>query len=45
MTHTLMVSLAAFALLYATLLWQQVHLERAADTLARLRLQVEYERD
>jgi heme exporter protein C len=37
MVHTLLVSLAAFTLLYATLLRQRVRLERAADALARLR--------
>lgn len=41
MTQTLMVSLAAFTSLYATLLRQRVRLERAADALARLRLRVE----
>jgi heme exporter protein C len=42
MVHTLLVSLAAFTLLYATLLRQRVHLERTADRLARLRVQVEH---
>ena len=37
MVHTLLVSLAAFTLLYTTLLRQRVRLERAADVLARLR--------
>jgi heme exporter protein C len=37
MVHTLLVSLAAFTLLYVTLLRQRVRLERAADALARLR--------
>jgi heme exporter protein C len=37
MVHALLVSLAAFTLLYATLLRQRVRLERAADALARLR--------
>jgi heme exporter protein C len=41
MTQTLMVSLAAFTLLYATLLRQRIRLERAADALAQLRLRVE----
>jgi len=41
MVHTLLVSLAAFTLLYATLLRQRVRLERAADTVARLRLRAE----
>ena len=40
MVHTLLAALAAFTLLYATLLRQRMRLERAADTLARLRLQV-----
>jgi heme exporter protein C len=39
MLHTLLVSLVAFTLLYGALLWQRVRLERAADALARLRLQ------
>jgi heme exporter protein C len=38
MIHTLLVSLAAFTLLYATLLRQRVRLERTADGVARLRL-------
>ncbi len=41
MTQTLMVSLAAFTLLYATLLRQRIRLERAADALAQLRLRAE----
>ena len=41
MMHTLLVSLAAFTLLYATLLRQRMRLERAADALARLRLRAE----
>ena len=41
MVHTLLVSVAAFTLLYATLLRQRIRLERAADTLARLRLRAE----
>jgi len=41
MVHTLLVSLAAFTLLYATLLRQRVRLERAVDTVARLRLRAE----
>jgi heme exporter protein C len=41
MVHTLLVALAAFTLLYATLLRQRVRLERAADALARLRARVE----
>ena len=41
MMHTLLASLAAFTLLYATILRQRMRLERAADALARLRLQVE----
>lgn len=41
MSHTLLVSLAAFTLLYANLLWQRVRLERAADALARLRARIE----
>jgi len=36
--HTLLTSLAAFTLLYATLLRQRMRLEQAADALARLRL-------
>jgi heme exporter protein C len=40
MGHALLVSLAAFTLLYGTLLRQRMRLERAADELARLRLQV-----
>ncbi|MBU0703088.1 MAG: cytochrome c biogenesis protein CcsA [Chloroflexi bacterium] len=41
MVHTLLVSVAAFTLLYTTLLRQRIRLERAADTLARLRLRAE----
>lgn len=41
MTQTLMVSLAAFTLLYATLLWLRVRLERTFDELLRLRLKAE----
>ena len=41
MVHTLLVSLAAFTLLYVTLLRQRMRLERAADALARLRLRAE----
>jgi heme exporter protein C len=37
MVHTLLVSLGAFTLLYATLLRQRVRLERAGDTLTYLR--------
>jgi heme exporter protein C len=40
MVHALLVSLAAFTLLYATLLRQRVRLERAADALARLRADI-----
>ncbi len=41
MTQTLMASLAAFTLLYATLLRQRMRLERAADRLFRLRTKLE----
>ena len=41
MVHTLLVSLVAFTLLYATLLRQRVRLERAAGALACFRLLVE----
>ncbi|MGD1997273.1 MAG: cytochrome c biogenesis protein CcsA [Anaerolineae bacterium] len=41
MVRTLLVSLATFTLLYVTLLRQRVRLERAADALTRLRLQVD----
>jgi heme exporter protein C len=41
MTQTLMVSLAAFTLLYATLLRQRMRLERAADSLFRLHMKLE----
>jgi heme exporter protein C len=40
MIHALLVSLAAFTLLYATLLRQRVRLERAADAVARLRADI-----
>jgi heme exporter protein C len=40
MIHALLVSLAAFTLLYVTLLRQRVRLERAADALARLRAEI-----
>ena len=41
MVHTLLVSVAAFTLLYTTLLRQRIRLERASDALARLRLRAE----
>jgi len=41
MVQTLLVSIGAFTLLYATLLRQRMRLERAADALARLCLRVE----
>lgn len=41
MLHTLLVSIVAFTLLYATLLRQRIRLEQAADRLARLREQLE----
>jgi heme exporter protein C len=41
MIHTLLVSLAAFTLLYVTLLRQRMRLERTADALAHLRTRVE----
>jgi len=41
MVYTLLVSLVAFTLLYATLLRQRMRLERAAAALARLRLLAE----
>jgi heme exporter protein C len=41
MLHTLLVSLLAFTLLYGTLLWQRVRLERAAEALAHLRTQLD----
>jgi CHASE1-domain containing sensor protein len=44
MVHTLLVSLAAFTLLYGTLLQQRMRLERAADALADLRFQLESQR-
>ena len=40
MVHTLLVSIAAFTLLYVTLLRQRVRLERAADRLEWLRVRV-----
>lgn len=40
MVHALLVSLAAFSLLYFALLRQRIRLERAADGLERLRLRV-----
>lgn len=44
MLHTLLVSLAAFTLLYAALLRQRVRLERAAEALAHLHMRMENER-
>jgi len=44
MVHTLLASIGAFTLLYATLLRQRMRLEQAADTLARLRLRAEREK-
>jgi heme exporter protein C len=44
MVHTLLVSLAAFTLLYGTLLRQRTRLERAADALADLRFQLANQR-
>jgi len=41
MGYTLLVSLVAFTLLYATLLRQRIRLERAADVLTRLRLRAQ----
>jgi heme exporter protein C len=41
MGHTLLVSLVAFTLLYATLLRQRIRLERAADFLTRLCLRMQ----
>jgi hypothetical protein len=41
MIHTLLVAIAAFTLLYATLLRQRVRLESARDALTRLRLALE----
>jgi len=38
MVQTLLVSLAAFTLLYVTLLRQRIRLERFADALAALRM-------
>jgi heme exporter protein C len=38
MVHTLLFSIAAFTLLYVTLLRQRMHLERAADALLQLRM-------
>lgn len=43
MMQTLMVSLAAFTLLYATLLRYRIRLERATDILVRLRMGLERE--
>ena len=43
MMHTLLVSVAAFTLVYATLLRQRMRLEQAADALVRLRLRIEQE--
>jgi len=40
MLHTLLTSLAAFTLLYATLLRSRIRLERASDAVYRLRLQI-----
>ena len=40
MVHTLLVSLAAFTLLYATLLWQRVRLEQTAEAVAQLRTHI-----
>ena len=41
MVHTLLVSIAAFTTLYATLLRQRVRLEKARDALNRLRLMLD----
>jgi len=41
MGYTLLVSLAAFTLLYVTILRQRIRLERSADALARLRAHLE----
>jgi hypothetical protein len=41
MTQTLLVTIAAFTLLYATLLRLRVSLEQADDELARLRVRLE----
>jgi len=41
MLHTLLVSLAAFTLLYTTLLLQRMRLEWATDALVELRLRME----
>jgi heme exporter protein C len=41
MVYTLLVSLAAFTLLYVTLLWQRMHLERLGDAAADLRSRFE----
>ena len=41
MVHTLLVSLAAFTLLYVTLLRQRMRLERLGDALAHLRSRLE----
>ena len=40
MVHTLLASLAAFTLLYATLLWQRVRLEQTAEAVAQLRTHI-----
>ncbi|MEA3339502.1 MAG: cytochrome c biogenesis protein, partial [Chloroflexota bacterium] len=44
MAHTLLASIGAFTLLYATLLRQRMRLEWTADALARLRLRAENEK-
>ena len=41
MVHTMIYSVAVFTLLYATLLRQRIRLEKASDTLTRLRLQAD----
>jgi heme exporter protein C len=41
MVHTLLISIAAFTLLYVTILRQRMRLERAADAIAHLRLWAE----
>ena len=41
MVHTLVVSVAAFTLLYVTLLRQRIRVERAVDVLAHLRSRIE----
>ncbi|HHS97442.1 MAG TPA: cytochrome C assembly protein [Chloroflexi bacterium] len=40
MVHTLLVSLAAFTLMYVTLLRARIRLERAADAVYRLRMEI-----